>query len=147
MAFSEPLIRKIEEGDFERVAELTNSSFPHMMMTPSKVCWRRSLGYNYFVAVVNSEVVGFVDIRLRQKTAKLMGMAVDEKFRSHGVGSALIRKTIEFATEKGRKTLYLNVRCDNLTAMNFYKRQGFLLKKERERDGERFYILHRKLET
>jgi ribosomal-protein-alanine N-acetyltransferase len=147
MVFSEPLIRKIEEGDFERVSELTNTSFPHMMMTPSKVSRRLSLGYNYLVAVINAEVVGFVDIRLRQKTAKLMGMAVDEKFRSHGVGSALIRKTIDFSTEKGKKALYLNVRCDNPTAIRFYKSNGFTLKNEREKNGERFYVFHRRLET
>ncbi len=116
-------------------------------MTPSKVAWRLSLGYNYFVAVVNSEVVGFVDIRLRQKTAKLMGMAVDEKFRGRGVGDALIRKTIEFSTENGKRILYLNVRCDNPTAIHFYERHGFILKKELEKNGERFYVFCRRLET
>jgi ribosomal-protein-alanine N-acetyltransferase len=147
MAVSEPLIRDIGEVDFERIAELTTRSFPHMAMTPSKIAWRLSLGYKYFVAVINSEVVGFVDIRPRQKTAKLMGMAVDEKFRGHGVGGALIRKTIEFATENGKRILYLNVRCDNPTAIHFYKSHGFLLKKELEKNGERFYVFYRRLET
>ncbi len=116
-------------------------------MTPSKVAWRLSLGYSYFVAVVDDEVAGFVDIKLWEKTAKLIGMAVDKKFRGHGVGGALLRKVVEFAMEKGRRIVYLNVRRDNLTAIHFYERHGFILKRELEKNGESFYILYRKLET
>jgi ribosomal protein S18 acetylase RimI-like enzyme len=147
MTFSEPFVRSIAEGDFERVAELTNENFPHMTMTPSKMSWRLSLGYSYFVAVVDGRVVGFADIRIGKKVAKLAGMAVEEKFRSHGVGSALIRKAIEFAMENGKRLIYLKVRCDNPTAIQFYKSQGFLVKRESEKNGEMFYVLYRKLET
>lgn len=147
MAISEPLIRKIEERDFERVAELTNRGFPHMTMTPSKVSWRISLGYSYFVAVIAGEVAGFVDIKLGEKTAKLVGMTVDEKFRGQGAGSALLRKAIEFARESGKKSIHLRVRRDNSTAINLYQSNGFALKREAEKNGESFYILHRKLET
>jgi ribosomal protein S18 acetylase RimI-like enzyme len=147
MAVSEPFVRSIEEGDFERVAELTNKNFPHMRMTPSKLAWRLSLGSSYFVAVVNGEVAGFADIRLREKTAKLMGMAVEEKFRGRGVGSSLIRKTTEFSMEKGKRLVYLNVRRDNLAAINFYKKNGFIIKKEVEKNDDSFYVLYRKLET
>jgi ribosomal-protein-alanine N-acetyltransferase len=147
MVVSEPLVRSIEEGDFKRVAELTNKNFPHMRMTLSKLAWRLSLGYSYFVAIVNGEVAGFADIKLREKTAKLMGMAVDEKFRGCGVGSSLIKKTIEFSMEKGKRLVYLNVRRDNIAAINFYKKNGFILKKEVEKNDDSFYILYRKLET
>lgn len=147
MVVSEPFIRKIEERDFGRVAELTNSGFPHMTMTSSKIGWRVSLGYSYFVAVINGEVAGFVDIKLKEKRAKLMGMAVDERFRGQGVGGALIRKFIEFAMKNGKKTAYLKVRRDNPIAIHLYERNGFILKSELERNGESFYILYKKLET
>ncbi|NYZ78519.1 GNAT family N-acetyltransferase [Candidatus Micrarchaeota archaeon] len=147
MVVSEPFIRSIEEGDFKRVAELINKNFPHMRMTPSKLAWRLSPNYSYFVAVVNGEVAGFADIKLREKTAKLMGMAVEEKFRGRGVGSSLIRKAIEFSTEKGKRMVYLNVRRGNLAAIHFYQKNGFILKKEVENDDDSFYILYRKLET
>lgn len=147
MTISEPLIRSIGEGDFERVAELTNRYFPHMKMTPSKVAWRLSLGCSYFVAVIAGEVVGFADIRLGEKRAKLIGMVVDEQLRGHGVGSALIRKAVEFAMEKGKKTVYLQVRRDNVAAIRFYGSHGFILKNELERNGESVCTLYRKLET
>lgn len=147
MVVPEPFIRSIGEGDFERVAELTNKNFPHMRMTPAKLAWRLSLGYSYFVAILNGEVAGFADIKLREKTAKLMGVAVEEKFRGRGVGSSLIKKAIEFSTEKGKRLIYLNVRRDNLTAINFYKKNGFIVKKEVEKNDDSFYILYRKVET
>jgi ribosomal protein S18 acetylase RimI-like enzyme len=147
MAISEPFIRPIEQGDFERVAELTNEYFPHMSMTPSKISWRLSLGYCYFVAVIDGEVVGFTDIRLGVKRAKLVGMAVKKRFRGRGVGGALIRKALEFAMENGKKMLYLRVRRDNLAAINFYKRHGFILKTEPEGTDKISYILYRRFET
>lgn len=147
MAISEPLIRDIKEVDFGRVAELTNKHFPHMGMTPSKIAWRLSLGYYYFVAFVEGDIVGFADIKLGEKGARIMGMAVEEKFRGRGVGGALIRRAVEFAMEKGKKIVCLNMRRANLAAIHFYERHGFILKNELERNDEGFYILCRKLET
>jgi len=147
MAVSEPLIRKIVDADFERVADLTNRNFPSMEMTASKVAWRLSLGYSYFVAVAGGKVVGFADIWLGEKRAKLMGMAVEEKLRGRGIGGALIKKAIEFSIENGKKTIYLDVRRNNLAAIHFYERHGFIFKKETENGGEGFYLFYRKLET
>jgi ribosomal-protein-alanine N-acetyltransferase len=147
MTLSEPLIRNITEGDFKRVAELTNKAFPHMKMTPSKIAYRLSLGYSYFVAVINGRVVGFVDVRLGEKRVKLMGMVVEETSRGRGVGGALIRKTIEFAIEKGKKAVCLRVKRDNFAAIRVYEGHGFILKSELDKNGESFYVLCRKLET
>lgn len=147
MATSEPLIRNIAEGDFERVAELTNRNFPHMRLSPSRIALRLSLGYSYFVAVVNGEIVGFVEIKLGEKRVNLIGMVVEEKCRGRGVGGALIRKVIEFTMGKGKKAACLKVRRDNFSAIRFYERHGFILRNELEKNGESFYILCRKLET
>ena len=147
MIISEPLIRCIDETDFRAVAEITNKHFPHMLVTPSKIALRLSRGFSYFVAVVEGAVVGFIEVKLEEKKAKLLGMAVDDRFKGRGIGSALINKAIEFAVEEGKREIYLEVRRNNLSAIKVYERHGFVLKKELEKDGEGVYIMRRSLET
>ena len=145
--FSHPLIRRIEVRDFKAVAEMTNRHFPHMNMTPSKISERLSKGFSYFVAVVDRIIVGFVDVKITEKYAKLMGLAVEEKFRGSGVGSALLDKAIEFAIARGKNAIYLKVKQSNLPAIKVYERRGFVFSKELDKNGESTYILSRKLET
>jgi len=145
--FSPPLVRRIEERDFERVAEITNRHFPQMRMTSSKIASRLSRGFFYFVAIVDGTVAGFVDVRLMERKAKVAGMAVDDKFRGRGVGSALLGKVLEFASERGKEKVCLKVRRDNLSALRFYGGHGFILENELGEYGETIYTLCRKLET
>jgi len=143
----QPLIRRIEQKDFEAVAEMTRRHFPQMDMTASKIARRLSKGFYYFVATVEGSVVGFVDIRLREGKAKLMGLVVEEGFQGRGVGSALLNKALEFARTQGKNSVYLEVKQSNIRAIKVYETQGFVFSKERGESGESIYIMSRKVET
>jgi ribosomal-protein-alanine N-acetyltransferase len=108
---------------------------------------RISKGFIYLVAVVNGIVVGFADVRLMKEKAKIMGIAVEDKFQYSGVGSTLINNVVELARAEGKKLVYLEVRRDNLPAIKLYERYGFTLEKEFEKGGDTFYIMCRRLET
>jgi ribosomal-protein-alanine N-acetyltransferase len=145
--FTQPLIRKIKEIDFRAVAEITNKHFSYMSMTPSKIAARISRGFFYFVAVVDGKIAGFVDIEVKEKQARVIGLAVEDEFRGRGIGSALIAEAVEFAGSAGKRAVYLTVRQSNMSAIKFYERQGFIVARELEKRGEGFYIMCRKLET
>lgn len=66
-------------------------------------------------------------------------MAVLSAWRNQGIGSAMLRRLIALATERGIRDLFLNAQCE---AESFYRRLGF------EPEGEVFQdagIDHRRM--
>ncbi|WP_018626656.1 GNAT family N-acetyltransferase [Niabella aurantiaca] len=55
----------------------------------------------------------------------LNDLFVQEAFRKNGVGEALIRKAMQFATAAGARFLQLETATDNFTAQKLYERIGF----------------------
>lgn len=62
---------------------------------------------------------------IRQKHRASMGIALYQKFTGMGIGTAMIEKLIEIATEKGYEQLELEVVANNEKAIHLYKKMGF----------------------
>lgn len=80
------------------------------------------------VAVVDGHVVGMCDIRteliMEKQHVGSLGIAINDGYRSLGIGTALMRKII--AKSRGRfEILRLDVLGINRRAMSLYKRLGF----------------------
>jgi ribosomal protein S18 acetylase RimI-like enzyme len=52
-------------------------------------------------------------------------MAVDEKFRKQGIGTALTKKVIEYAKEKNASKVWLDTTPRLTEAISLYKKMGF----------------------
>ena len=78
----------------------------------------------HLVAVCNGRVIGSARLReLSEELGSIAYVSVLPEFRNQGIGTKLIEKLIEKAKEKNLKRLRLMTR---LTALDFYKRLGFL---------------------
>jgi ribosomal protein S18 acetylase RimI-like enzyme len=88
-------------------------------------------GVPQFVAVEDDRVLGWCDIvpkmhaTLRHVGA--LGMGVAAPHRARGIGSALLRATIDAAVMRGISRIELLVRVDNEPAIALYRRFGFEL--------------------
>lgn len=51
---------------------------------------------------------------------------VSPDYRSHGIGSAMIKAMEELAAERGHELIGLSVGIDNILGMRFYRRLGFV---------------------
>jgi GNAT superfamily N-acetyltransferase len=85
--------------------------------------------FTCFVAEVMNEIVGMALVYFRFSTWKgrtvhLEDLVVTERMRGKGVGEALYRKVMEYATEQGVKRVQWVVLDWNEGAVNFYKRTG-----------------------
>jgi ribosomal protein S18 acetylase RimI-like enzyme len=58
--------------------------------------------------------------------AHIRFLAVGEAYRSQGIGAALVRWAQETALAAGMRRLYVDTSHDNVRAMQFYIRQGFV---------------------
>jgi ribosomal-protein-alanine N-acetyltransferase len=72
----------------------------------------------------DARIIGFSLSRLVMDEAELLLLAVEPAGRGHGIGRALIERTIEIAAEKDAHRLLLEVRDGN-PALGLYRRAGF----------------------
>lgn len=84
-----------------------------------------------FVAVDDGRVVGWCDIAPKMhetlRHSGRLGMGVTASHRGHGIGSALLERTLAAARSRGLTRIELEVRADNTAAIALYRRHGFEL--------------------
>ena len=123
-------VREIKPEDLGRVEELTNRFFSYTYSSREKIAWRLNRGFIYLIAEMNRKIVGFIDMKIHEKDAKILGIAVDDSYMDMGIGSALLGSALELAKRRGKKKVLLKVEQCNENAINFYKRHGFNVKRE-----------------
>ena len=87
-----------------------------------------------YVAVVDAEVVGWVDVHERElletaRFAELGGIVVDATARRNGIGRALVDRAIAWARARGLAVLRLRSNVLRDAAHQFYPALGFTLAK------------------
>jgi ribosomal protein S18 acetylase RimI-like enzyme len=90
-----------------------------------------SCGIAQYVAVDGERVVGWCDVVPKShetlRHSGTLGMGVAASHRGIGVGTALLRATLEGAFARGLTRVELVVRTDNEPAIELYRRHGFEL--------------------
>ena len=78
------------------------------------------------------KVAGFAMLRLLGDDAELMTIAVEPKYRSKGVATALLRACFEDLLMTPSKRMILEVAADNPAALRLYEKLGFQKISERK---------------
>lgn len=88
-------------------------------------------GYPQCVALVEEQVVGWCDIlpidRPTRAHCGVLGVGVLAEFRGRGIGTELLRATLEKARAAGLTRIELSVREHNKQVVALYERFGFVL--------------------
>jgi ribosomal-protein-alanine N-acetyltransferase len=79
----------------------------------------------YVACDAKRRIAGFAMLRLAADEAELMTIAVDPKWRSKGIGAALLRAGLEDLLTSRARRLFLEVAADNAPAIALYHRHGF----------------------
>jgi RimJ/RimL family protein N-acetyltransferase len=87
------------------------------------------LGHPQFVALAAGELVGWCDVRPRDRPIHahtgVLGVALLPPFRGQGIGAELIRRALAAAQAFGFHRVELTVREDNTNAIALYEKLGF----------------------
>lgn len=87
-------------------------------------------GHPQFVAVVGPDVVGWCDIRRREIDSHAhrgtLGMGIVPGYRGQGLGTRLIKATLDAARAAGLRRIELDVHADNPRAIALYEKVGFV---------------------
>jgi RimJ/RimL family protein N-acetyltransferase len=83
-----------------------------------------------FVALAADEVIGWCDVVPLERSTRAhtgtLGLAVTAPHRGRGVGTALLRETLEAARVRGLTRIELGVRAGNARVVPLYERFGFV---------------------
>jgi len=103
----------------------------------------------FIVAENEGRIVGFVaGVNNAPYNTRILMLAVLELHRKRGIGSALMDAFLQQCALRGMRTVELEVRVSNETAIGFYKRYGFQIAGTLPRfytDGEDGYKMMRHL--
>lgn len=119
-------IRPAGKADIGALIDLETRSFPSDRLS------RRSLGRliaspsaDVLVAEVGGTPAGYAVVLFRQGSARarLYSIAVEPAFR--GIGRQLLVAAEMAAVRRGRRSMRLEVRSDNIPAINLYERSAY----------------------
>jgi ribosomal protein S18 acetylase RimI-like enzyme len=89
----------------------------------------------FYFAIHEDQVIGYLKLNFGSSQTELQGdraveierIYVLQAFQGKSVGQALFGKAIDIAREKGADYVWLGVWEENLKAINFYKKNGFIV--------------------
>ena len=135
-------IRRTLPSDLDAIMAIEEKSFKHPYSREQMLYElnENPVGYLYS-ALVDAEVVGFIDFMITFNSATISQIAVKEEMRGKGIGNMLIGQLLKDcrAQKDPVEYLTLEVRKSNERAIRFYKRHCFeeiLTKKGYYDDGE-----------
>lgn len=70
--------------------------------------------------------IGYADMWMVAGEAQLNNIAIDQKYRGHGLGRKLLEHMTDEALDRGCTEMTLEVRRSNETAISLYRKLGFI---------------------
>ena len=114
--------------------------------------------FNYFyetfpegliVAEKAHKIIGFlIGVKINQENAKILMLPVLKAYRRQNIASELLNQFLRIISIENLKKIELEVRTKNKSAINFYKKHGFIIKEKQRKfyqTGEDAYTMSKEL--
>ena len=104
------------------ITEPGKQYFTDVLSDPESCC---------FIVEDSGKAIGYISCRARKisyrksKYVEIDNMGVIPEYRSKGIGTKLIEKSLEWAKSKGYQKMFVNSYFYNTKAIQFYKKSGF----------------------
>ncbi len=121
-------IRQFNSLDLERVLEIASASLSEYYSEALIMDLYEEWPQAFLVYTMGREIEGFlIGSRFSPTEARILILAVDQKFRNIGIGGSLMRTFLELCSRNNFMSVKLEVRTDNENAINFYRKIGFVV--------------------
>lgn len=135
-------IREAESQDFPTVFSLMKNELGYPDLNETDALkrlehFKQSKDWETFVALIDGEIVGFIGTmkgiayNIEGYYSEIVALAVSEKTRRGGVGTALVKKAEEWALQNGVHEVGLHSNMKRLDAHLFYEKIGYVKKSYR----------------
>lgn len=130
------MIRDINNNDYEILIKLYKENF------------NVDVNFNELfkiqkVYVINNKIIGFIDYSIIYERAELNYIFVVNSMRLQNIASQLIENMLIDLTNSKVSNITLEVNVNNISAINLYKKYGFIIESTRENYyyGEDAYLM------
>lgn len=129
--FDETVVLKANDSHIKAIAELEKECFcaPWSESTIKEAMERETV---FFVATKGEKTVGYAGISCILDEGYITNIAVTEKERNKGVGTALLNRVLSEAKDRGLSFVSLEVRPSNQNAVSLYTALGFVAEGRRK---------------
>ena len=125
-AFSLPRIRVGRRADLDELADLERHIFGADSFAKNLIDYSLcSANQVVLVAEIGRVIVGSATIWMHTHSARLYSIGVHPDYRNRWIGFILMKKCERIARERGCTVVRLEVRVDNPTALEFYRRNHY----------------------
>lgn len=121
-------IHKSKESELQAIAMLEAACFHDSWPLEQVVYeWKENPTANLYSAVIDDEVVGYIDFFITFDSASIARICVANEYRRNGIAKALIDKMVEVCKkqEEPVDNITLEVRESNEAAIKLYEKNGF----------------------
>ena len=149
------IIRRCEPSDLISVMEINMKTLPEHYSDYFYESLLSDLPESFLIAENSGVFVGYIMCKSEfgfsnfkrlgfVKKGHVVSVAVLEKLRGKGIGSALVEEAFKGVKEKQCDEMNLEVRCSNTDAVKLYEKLGMFVKQRLRsyyRDGEDAYMM------
>lgn len=111
-------------ADLDRVLDLERVIYP-FPWTRGNFADSLASGYSAWLVRTGGQLAGYAVMLLAAQEAQLLNISVAPERRRAGVGSGLLAHLRAVAVAGGGRRMFLEVRCSNAAAQEFYRHHGF----------------------
>jgi ribosomal-protein-alanine N-acetyltransferase len=142
-------IRRVQATDIFPIIDLAYDTLPERYNPSIFNQFYESFPEGFLVALKNQSLIGFlIGIKTTTNTARILMLSVHDNNRKQGIGSALLSQFLSEMKNHQVTQIELEVRTTNHGALEFYKKQGFILRdtlRQFYQNGEDAYSMNKKL--
>ena len=120
------VIRRFKSDDFFQVLKIVYETLPEQYNPHIFIQTYETFPNAFWIAEKKSKIIGFIlGAKTYDETAIILIFNVVKEYQRMGIGSLLLRRFLREMTLCNIKKVELQVRVDNMRALNFYKKHGF----------------------
>ena len=119
---------QIQRADLSEIKQIEDIEFSlkHRLLTyPTLQTTLINKNYYYFIAKLKDNIIGYIAAEFLVDHFDILAIAVLEEYRRQNIASQLINMIFEISKKLNIQDIFLEVRCNNLSAINFYEKMGF----------------------
>ena len=126
---------KIIDFEYKHITEVVNiefSSFSYDVWDREEFSSQIEEDTNYCrVVIIENRVVAFMIVSFVTENVELLNIATHKNFRKKGIAKLLMYDLLSFSKKIYAEKILLEVKRENIPAINFYKKYNFIKISER----------------
>lgn len=118
--------RRAVPDDASGIASIEEATFPDPWDYRSVMDLLTAEGSMCFTAIDSGRVIAYVIGRMIAPEGEIYRVAVSEEYRRRGIAYRLLDYAVKTSRGRGLESLFLEVRSQNIAAINLYRAYGFI---------------------